>query len=189
MLFPTTIVGSYPQRHMAGVGHADAKAPPRARRVERRSGLAQALQPGQHFAHGADQCVGARRRHHALRRAHDQRVVELFAQLRQPDTDGGLALPQRLGRARHAAGAVQLVQQAQQLHIEQQFGRHGVPGIVVAAILCTARTAGAVHPARSRRSAAAGRQRSQIDEFMPPAAPLEANRHLRWASADRDGAR
>lgn len=73
-----------------------------------------------------DQRIGALRWQHAVGGAYEQRVAQFLAQPRQLDADRRVVLAQRLGRTRHAAAGVWLVEQAQQLDVEQRdFRKHG----------------------------------------------------------------
>ena len=99
------------QRDVARIGHADPEGALRAAGIERRLAAGQAPQQRQRFARRADERVGARGGLHAGRRAHEQRVVPMPAQLGEPDAGGRLAQGEPLRRAGHALGAVDLVEQ------------------------------------------------------------------------------
>ena len=69
------------QHHRLGeVGHADAERLVRLRRAEGPAFLHRHPQQLQRIAHRADDVLRHWRRHHALRGAHEQRIVEGFAQ-------------------------------------------------------------------------------------------------------------
>ncbi|CAM2160318.1 hypothetical protein PT2222_70301 [Paraburkholderia tropica] len=54
--------------------------------------------------------------------------MQMLAQPREPDADGGLALTELLGHARDAARVVEQVEQLQQLEVgEFGRGRHDAP--------------------------------------------------------------
>ena len=99
------------QRDVARIGHADPEGALRAAGIERRLAAGQAPQQRERFARRADERVGARRGLHAGRRAHEQRIVPMPAQLGEPDAGGRLAQGEPLRRAGHALGAVDLVEQ------------------------------------------------------------------------------
>ncbi|MOA22735.1 hypothetical protein D3C78_1433140 [compost metagenome] len=104
---------------MAGVADTQAKAPLRGARHEVDFPGGQAAQRLQHFPARPDQRIGLGRRGHAGWRAHEQWVVQLLAQAAQPDADGRLALAQLFGRAGHATGVVEHIEQLQQLGFGQ----------------------------------------------------------------------
>jgi len=80
------------------------------------------LEALQRLAYRVDQRFPPRRRVHAGRRAHKERIAELFAQLAERDAHRRLAQPQRLGRAAHAARFIDFVEDTEQAGIE---GVHG----------------------------------------------------------------
>ncbi|MCY1413867.1 hypothetical protein D9M71_293040 [compost metagenome] len=72
------------------VGHADAVGLVRLGGGEGAAFLHRHAQQLQGVAHRADDVLRHRRRHHALRRTHEQRIVEGFAQAGEGVGDGGL---------------------------------------------------------------------------------------------------
>ena len=81
------------QGDVAGIADTQAKTPLRCGGDELWLPGGQPAQRFQHLAARPYQLIGAGGRGHAARRTHEQRVVQLLAQARQPDADGRLALP------------------------------------------------------------------------------------------------
>ena len=111
------------QGDVAGIAQAEAKQPLGGGGLE---GDLPGYQPAQGFEHlatGGDQGLGLGRGLHAARRAHEQRIAQLLAQLAQPEADGGLALTQLFGGPGHAAGAIEHLEQHQQLGFGQAVRR------------------------------------------------------------------
>ena len=99
------------QRDVARIGHADAEIAVGRGRVETRQARGEPPQQRQRLAGRADERVGARRRLHAGRCPHEQRIVPFAAQFREPDAGRRLAQVEALGRTGHALGAIDLVEQ------------------------------------------------------------------------------
>jgi len=74
----------------------------------------------QSLAHGLHERFRARRRLHATRRADEQRVFHLLAQLSEPETHVGLTLVEGFRRPRDAACAVEQREERQQFDVEQR---------------------------------------------------------------------
>jgi len=110
---------------VARVRHADAEAALRGRRHERQLPVRQAPKRFEDLARLPDQRVRLRRRLHPGRRADEQRITQLAAQLAEPDADRGLALLEQIGRARHAARRVEQVEELELPEIEQLGGVGG----------------------------------------------------------------
>ncbi|CAI8693377.1 hypothetical protein EMIT0111MI5_10752 [Burkholderia sp. IT-111MI5] len=111
---------------MARVGHADAKASLGRRRIERDLPCSEAPQGFENFPAWPDQRVGLRRRRHAAGRPDEERIVQVFPQVPEPDADRRLALAQLLGDARDAAHVVQEIEKLKQLQVGQIGWHHGV---------------------------------------------------------------
>jgi len=100
------------QGHLRHVGQAQTKGPGRCAGVEW-SICADWGQQFQCLFYLGQQAFHARRSLHAGRRAHEQRVAEVLAQMVQADADGRLAQADVLHRARDAAAAVDFLQDQQ----------------------------------------------------------------------------
>ncbi|MNS93283.1 hypothetical protein D3C72_1274450 [compost metagenome] len=104
---------------LADVAHVDAKELARGGRVEA-LGLGQRLlQHGQRRLHGHRQPLGARRGRHAAEAAREQRVAQQQAQPREAVAGRRLGQAQGLGGAAHVAGAVDGVEQPEQVEIDR----------------------------------------------------------------------
>lgn len=114
------------QRDVTRVGHADAKPSLGRRGIERDLPRGEAPQGFENFPAGPDQRVGLRGRRHAAGRANEQRIVQMFPQVPEPDADRRLALAQLLGDARDAAHVVQEIEKLKQLQVGQVCGHRGV---------------------------------------------------------------
>jgi len=129
----TQVVEQAGQQHdLADVGHAHAEGPARQGRIEGGAAAAGGLQLRQHFAQMRQQAFGMRRGLHAARGAGEQPVVEVHTQLVEHGADGRLRQAQLLGRLRHAAGLVDLVEHGEPLEIE--LGHGTTPGKTMRAL-------------------------------------------------------
>ncbi|MDT4835177.1 hypothetical protein FQZ97_688330 [compost metagenome] len=119
---PQVVEQAGQQHHLADVGHADAKAPLRARRLEAAAVALRLRQLRQRLAQVRVDALGVRRGLHALRGAGEQAVVEVRAQLVQRRAGRRLRHAQALGRLGDVAGLVDLVEHGEPFEIELGHG-------------------------------------------------------------------
>ena len=100
------------------VGHADAVGLVRLGRGEGAAFLYRYAQQLQRIAHRSDDVLCHRRRHHALGGAHEQRVVEGFAQAGEGVGDGGLGNADDLSGAGQVGFGVDRVEDDEQVQID-----------------------------------------------------------------------
>ena len=104
------------------VGHRDGEAALRRRRIEALAGVQQAVEQAQRGLRLRGRGERARRRHHGVLVAHQQRVVEDLAQPLERRADGGLRLVHPDRGARNALLGDQRAQHAQQIGLEGIVG-------------------------------------------------------------------
>ena len=116
------------QEHRRGaVGCADREAPRRSRRIERRGRRDDASHARENIRDRRGELGRACRRHHALRRLQEQRIVEQPTQPAEPVADGGRREIQPLGRAPDVAFFDHHFEQHQQVEVgarEVNFIQH-----------------------------------------------------------------
>jgi len=111
---------------VARIGHAYLEASWRRRRIECLRTCGETSQQRKRLACRADQRVGTGDGLHPGRRAHEKGVVPLAAKLPEPYAGGRLAQVEPLGRAGHALGAVDLVEQDEHPGVAWQCAEFGV---------------------------------------------------------------
>src|SRR5438552_11468270 len=109
---------------LADVRHADTELPPRVRRVERGAGSEYLHQPVDRRHHFGVDPLRVRRRLHAARRATEQPVAEMAAQLVERDARIGLSHIEPFGSTRHALRPVNLDEDVQPFEVQFRHGDH-----------------------------------------------------------------
>ncbi len=100
------------------IGRSDHEATLGRRRIERGAALEEPLGVHEQGVEGADQSFGARGQNHPPTRAHEQRIAEQLAQLRQRMAHRRRRHAHPLGCRRHAALAEQPVERDEQVQVE-----------------------------------------------------------------------